>query len=250
MSYPWRGVQSRRSRHIGQEIVKYAAIFIDVLAITSTQTAAFVGRFGGQRNFQDYYVMALAAVCVLYLLFRTASLYEFEVIIGWPRWSGMLLMMTAAVSLIFGALLYLANVGADFPLGADFPRSWFLTTFIGSAFVIWAMRGALAAVVRHQARRGALTRSVAVFGAGLQGKQLVEHLRTETAGGKRVVGVFDDRATIWAGKARLPPWQLSTWVQCWLATSCRISTRRMVLDTCNSTLRAAAQIRRKWTACA
>jgi polysaccharide biosynthesis protein PslA len=190
MSHPWQGVQSRRAKHIGQEIVKYAAIFIDVLAIASTQTAAaFGGHFAGPRNFQDYYVIALAAVCVLNLLFKTARLYEFEVIVGWPRWSGMLLMVTAAVSLIFGALLYLANVGADFP------RSWFLTTFIGSACLIWAMRGALAAVVRHQARRGALTRSVAVFGAGLQGKQLVEHLRDETAGGKRVVGVFDDRRT-------------------------------------------------------
>lgn len=41
MSYPWRGVPSRRDKHISQEIAKYAAIFIDVSAITSTQIAAF-----------------------------------------------------------------------------------------------------------------------------------------------------------------------------------------------------------------
>ena len=189
-SYPRRSIPSRRGMHISQQIVTCAAMFFDVSAITSAQTAALASRFEVASIPPNHYILALiAAVSLLYVVFHAIRLYELDVIVAWPLRSGMLLMVTAVVTFILGALFHLAD------LGTELPPSWFLTTFAGSACLIWAMRGVLAAVVRHQARAGVFTRSVAVFGVGLQGKRLVKHLRDEAAAAKRVVGAFDERRT-------------------------------------------------------
>jgi Undecaprenyl-phosphate glucose phosphotransferase len=164
-------------------------MFFDVSAIAIPPIAALTSQLQGPSIPPNHFIPAvIAAVSLLYILFRAIRLYDIDVIAGWPLRSGMLLLMTAVVTVIFDALLQLADFGTEIPPG------WFLGTLAGSACLIWGMRGLLAAVVRHQARAGVFTRSVAVFGAGLQGKQLVDHLRDEAAG-KRVVGVFDDRQT-------------------------------------------------------
>ena len=180
----------RRDAPLNKLIVSASALAGDALALLIAGKAAFWGRFIGENPPIEPYLMTLGgAALLLFLAFRRAGLYQFEAIVSWPRWSGRLFATFAAAALLVISTLYLMK------RGEDVSRVWLMATFAGTAALVWLLRGLIAWIVSRQVRRGTFTRSVAVVGAGVQGRHFLEHLQSEGTLWKRVVGVFDDRRT-------------------------------------------------------
>ncbi|MBX3518364.1 MAG: undecaprenyl-phosphate glucose phosphotransferase [Rhodospirillales bacterium] len=180
----------RRDAPLNKLIVCGSVLAGDALALAIAAKAAFWGRFIGEDPPLEPYLMTFGgAALLLFLAFRRAGLYRFEVVASWPRWTGRLIAMVGAAAVLLIASLYLMK------RGEDVSRVWLLTTFAGTAALMLLQRGLLALFVARRVQRGTFTRSVAVVGAGVQGRQFLEHLQTQGTLWKRVVGVFDDRRT-------------------------------------------------------
>jgi Undecaprenyl-phosphate glucose phosphotransferase len=98
-------------------------------------------------------------------------------------------------ALVALAIVYLALVTIAFALkiSEEYSRIWTFSWFTASAVLICAIRYASYAIVHRLARRGLLTRTAVILGAGTQGERLATALRNAHEPWLRVVGFFDDR---------------------------------------------------------
>ncbi len=98
-------------------------------------------------------------------------------------------------ALVAMSLVYLVLVTIAFALkiSEEYSRVWTFSWFVTSAVLICAVRYASYAIVHRLARRGLLTRTAVILGAGIQGERLAEALRSAREPWLRVAGFFDDR---------------------------------------------------------
>ncbi len=94
-------------------------------------------------------------------------------------------------------LVFLVPLALAFALkiSEEFSRVWFFSSFLGSAFLICALRGVFRYLLGCSTRAGLLVRNVAIVGGGGAAGHLVGQMRNRDVAWKRVIGVFDDRWT-------------------------------------------------------
>ncbi len=179
-----------RTLRVSEQLICHAVLGADLLGLLAAAKFAYAARFGWHSALPAMYQLVLLAAGLLTVLaFYRGQLYDFYAIECWPRWSGRLVSMVAFAALVLIAALYFLKI-AD-----DFSRTWLAVTFVGGTALMWPARGVVAAFVRRQARRGAFARSVAIVGAGAQGRRYAERLSRNNEPRRRIVGVFDDRRT-------------------------------------------------------
>ena len=137
----------RRDAPLNKLIVCGSVLAGDALALAIAAKAAFWGRFIGEDPPLEPYLMTFGgAALLLFLAFRRAGLYRFEVVASWPRWTGRLIAMVGAAAVLLIASLYLMK------RGEDVSRVWLLTTFAGTAALMLLQRGLLALFVARRCR--------------------------------------------------------------------------------------------------
>lgn len=187
-----RPIAKRRDRsRLSVQFVSVVVFIADVSALISSSTLIHGVLFGWHDNSvsETYDLVLIASVLTTVLTFQSARLYHFNTIKAWPRYMDRLATMAGfAVALLFLVSLYVK-------FGDDFSQIWLLATSGVGVLIILPTRGLAAAFVRRQLRRGAFVRTVAIFGAGVQGRRFLERAKNHHDGVRRIVGVFDDRRT-------------------------------------------------------
>ena len=88
------------------------------------------------------------------------------------------------------ALLLLAAFAAK--VSSHFSRVWTILWYVSALGGFVVIRIVVHEIIRRWTESGRLVREVAVYGAGAQGRRMIEFLQ-RPGSGFRVVGVFDDR---------------------------------------------------------
>lgn len=135
------------------------------------------------------YLAALAMyVVVMGQAFNSAGLYRLDRIVQPQRYWRK--VVTLCIS-VFAALLVCAFA---FKISAQYSRVWGISWLVSIIPLLVSFRFTMAAVVRRSAMSGALTRNIIIYGAGDNGKHLINYIERLDEPWNRVVGVFDDRS--------------------------------------------------------
>ena len=106
---------------------------------------------------------------------------------------------TALIRCYAVRFLMFAGVVAVIGLGSrsleSLPRAWLALWFASSLLVTAITRMALVGNLRRLERKGILTETIAVVGAGVVADRLIRHLQQTRGGSVEILGVFDDRVT-------------------------------------------------------
>lgn len=89
--------------------------------------------------------------------------------------------------------LGLATTAFALKISQEYSRIWGFSWFLSSTALICATRFGAYGLVHRLARRGYLTRTAVIVGAGKQGERLVQALKQTAGPWLHVVGFFDDR---------------------------------------------------------
>ncbi len=136
----------------------------------------------------QYVTVSVFYVSLIVLCFKAAGLYQLERMIRPSRnWTKIL----SICGLIFFGLL---TLGFVLKISANFSRVWAVASLVASVAVILAVRIAAAAIIRHTALAGALTKNIVIYGADENGERLIRHIEALHEPWNRIIGVFDDRS--------------------------------------------------------
>jgi Undecaprenyl-phosphate glucose phosphotransferase len=132
------------------------------------------------------FVIAITTYAVVYA-FHLARLYRFERIV---RPSSQVLRIAGAVTTVF-----LIAVAVAFLLDASesFSRFWVASWLVSTIVLVVTGRFIIASLIGVAARRGLLTRRIAVYGTSNVARQFIESLSNSDEPWNEFVGVFDDR---------------------------------------------------------
>ena len=119
-------------------------------------------------------------------IFHNLDLYTMSSLANLQRQLGRVIVGWTAVM----ALLLLAAFAAK--VSNNFSRIWTILWYASALGGFFVVRIVVHEVIRRWTESGKLVREVAVYGAGAQGRRLIEFLQ-RPGSGFRVVGVFDDR---------------------------------------------------------
>ncbi len=160
---------------------------IAVLVISGLAVAA--AWMGLEETFFDnrYFLAILAAVVVTSAASQRLELFTIaaltsplrqvpKIVLGWTT------AMGALVTIVF--LL---------KAGPDFSRGWMLLWYVGGFAAVVLFRYTASVAVHRWARAGLLNRRAVVFGAGAEGRALIDSLEADEGSDVRICGVFDDR---------------------------------------------------------
>jgi Undecaprenyl-phosphate glucose phosphotransferase len=123
----------------------------------------------------------------LLLVANAAGLYRFGVVMDpAPRLS---------LFAVICCLVFLVLVAAAFALkiSSQFSRAWAFSWLLSTVVVGGFARVVAARTLRRLAHAGRIARTVVVFGAGSEGRRLIETIKRQNEPWNRVVAVFDDR---------------------------------------------------------
>lgn len=178
---------TKRRRLISHDMVPAIVGLADAIAVFVGGLFIYVMHFSEAFGQEAHAAFSLLMAISIYFVFRAGSLYDFDVVAAWPRYSGRIFVRVAAVALL------LIGLGVAFKMTDQFSLAWLTATTVASATFIWGLRGACAALIQRATKAGALIRTVAVVGAGDQANRFLAHLMDFKAPWIRIAGVFDDR---------------------------------------------------------
>lgn len=133
-----------------------------------------------------FLVAMFAGMLLTANIFHNLDLYTMPSLANLQRQLGRVLVGWTAVM----ALLLLAAFAAK--VSNHFGRVWTILWYASSLVCFVAVRVIVHEIIRRWTESGKLVREVAIYGAGPQGRRLIEFLQ-RPGSGFRVVGVFDDR---------------------------------------------------------
>ncbi len=134
------------------------------------------------------YMVAIGLLGIVTLQsFYLAGLYRFGRLI---KPLGQIGRLAAILSMIF-----LVFLGCAFALKVSdlFSRVWAFSWLLSSLSLVILGRFAIASMVRHWSSIGYLGRNIIIYGAGTQGRALIEHIHSMDEPWNRIIAVFDDR---------------------------------------------------------
>ena len=132
------------------------------------------------------FVAVAAAMFLTANVFHNLDLYTMASLGNLQRQIGRMVLGWTAVM----ALLLLAAFAAK--VSSNFSRLWTILWYASALIGFFGIRMVVSEIIRRWSEAGRLVRDVAVYGAGPQGRRLVEYLQ-RPGSGIRVVGLFDDR---------------------------------------------------------
>jgi Undecaprenyl-phosphate glucose phosphotransferase len=174
---------------LSQSIVAGLTALADLLSIVVSGWLIYV--FYVAKDYPELGPSYLVAIGLLGLVtlqsFYLAGLYRFSRLI---RPLGQIGRIAAILSTIF--LIFL---GCAFALKVSilFSRVWAFSWLLSSLTLVTVARFGVAALVRHWSATGYLGRNIVIYGAGAQGRALIEHIHSVDEPWNRIIAVFDDR---------------------------------------------------------
>jgi Undecaprenyl-phosphate glucose phosphotransferase len=133
-----------------------------------------------------FLVAMIAATLLTANIFHNLELYTMPALANLQRQLSRVFVGWTAVM----ALLLLAAFAAK--VSSNFSRVWTILWFVSALGGFAVIRIIVHEIIRRWTESGRLVREVAVYGAGAQGRRMIEFLQ-RPGSGFRVVGVFDDR---------------------------------------------------------
>ncbi|MEX1152335.1 undecaprenyl-phosphate glucose phosphotransferase [Parvibaculum sp.] len=192
--------ESRGLKPVSESIVCGLTAAIETIAIVAASALAYsiwLVRAPGV-VWTDYIFVTLFGALVAANLFHVAHAYRFEVL---THSGESLKRMTAAWSSVALALVAISFFTKS---SEDYSRTWSVLWFASAWTALAVIRVTLYLKCQTWIREGRLTRSVAIVGDGAVVHRLLDHLRSRSESGVRVVGVFNDTAEH-GGNGKRPP---------------------------------------------
>jgi len=170
------------------QIVAGLMVLVDSVAVALPGLFFYVTYVGWSGDTYGFYTAGLALQMLMTTaLFSLAGLHKFEAITRTGRHSGRIISLSAG---IFALLVILAF---GLKISDQFSRVWVFASLICTPPSLCLLRASCGGLLRRAARRGALTRNIAIIGVGEQARRLLERIARADEPWNRVVGVFDDR---------------------------------------------------------
>lgn len=171
-------------------IVAGLMVLADGVAVALPGLVFYLTYVGWSGSTYGHYAAGLALqILMTAALFSLTGLYRFEAITKTGRHSGRIMALSGGV---FGLLTMLAF---GLKISDQFSRVWVFASLICTPPTLCLMRASCGGLLRRAARRGALTRNIAIVGAGEQTRRLLERMARADEPWNRVVGIFDDRGS-------------------------------------------------------
>ena len=136
---------------------------------------------------ESRFLVAVAAAMFLTAnVFHNLDLYSMASLANLQRQIGRIILGWTAVM----ALLLLAAFAGK--VSSNFSRVWTILWYVSALVGFFGIRLIVHEIIRRWSASGRLVREIAIYGAGPQGRRLIEFLQ-QPGSGFRVVGLFDDR---------------------------------------------------------
>ena len=187
---PWRedGSLQFGGRAFSPVIIAGSATLADAGAVLLPGLLFYLAYVGWSPDNAGLYAAALTLQTLLTTaLFSWAGLYRFEAITRTGRHSGRIIVLGGGV---FGLLVMLAFA---LKVSDQYSRIWVFASLICTPPMLCLGRASYGGLLRRAARRGTLTRNIAIIGATEQARRLLERLGRADEPWNRIVGIFDDR---------------------------------------------------------
>lgn len=179
------------SRGLSHKVMLGLAPAIDTAGILALAALVYVA-YGDWSSETSVQYLAAAAVYAVILVvgLEVRGLYDFETLKS-PA-SQTLKVITTSIT---GFAMLLA-VGYALKTTEEFSRVWGITTLLTTTIFLVGHRFFFYHAILRSAERGKTARRLVVVGSGAQALRFLDNLNVDREPWLKVVGVFDDRATI------------------------------------------------------
>jgi len=192
---------------LSDDILSGAIKLSDLIGVLVTAGAAYCAYpvmylHEGYANLDRYGLVAVAAAVTLVVLLGATDAYNWRRLYDMRWQAGRLLAGWAAVCAL-GLMIGFATKTSD-----NYSRGWVLGWMLTAPIALILGRAILFRWIAEWRRQGHFARNIAIVGAGEHAARVIAKLEQLVDANVRVVGVFDDRRTRFAGKV-LPDGTLS-----------------------------------------
>ncbi|MHA1567108.1 MAG: nucleoside-diphosphate sugar epimerase/dehydratase, partial [Alphaproteobacteria bacterium] len=187
---PWRRDErlAYGGRAFSPAIIAGLAAVADTFAVLLPGMLFYLAYVGWNPGNIGLYGAALTLQILLTAaLFSWAGLYRFEAITRTGRHSGRIIALSGGVFALLAMLAFALKISDQYS------RVWVFASLVCTPPILCLARASTSGLLRRAARRGTLTRNIAIIGASEQARRLLERLGRADEPWNRIVGIFDDR---------------------------------------------------------
>lgn len=181
---------SERAGLFSREII---SDLVGVLEAAIVFACAAMGKYlyidvylGISQDYNPYLVVGMWGAIQSFFLLKHRGHYDFE------RLTSSRPQITRIFRSLLLSFLLLIALGYALKITQVYSRGWMATWFVLTMTALSVERWAIVRILRSAAYRGYFNKKVAVLGAGILGRRLLEHL-SKKGHGAAVAGIYDDR---------------------------------------------------------